>query len=184
MTPIGRAFVAIRLPDDVLDSLDRFVAGLRPHVADARWLPRDTWHLTLRFLGRVDDVSALVERLGTLRGRPGVALHLGGLGAFPSTSRARVLWVGCSEGSESFARLASTVDRAVAPLGFGPPDHPASPHVSIARFRTPRHVGATVDSLDPGPVGDPWTVDTVGLYRSTTHADGAVYDELASVPLA
>ncbi|MEZ5170107.1 MAG: RNA 2',3'-cyclic phosphodiesterase [Acidimicrobiia bacterium] len=183
MSSLARAFVAIRPPGRVLDELETAANDLHARFAGARWLPRDTWHLTLRFLGRVDDAEALAERLTALRGHPTVTLRLGGVGAFPTSSRARVLWVGCSEGSAGFTRLADLVERAVAPLGFGPPDHPARPHVSIARFGPPQDLRRALDDVELGTVGESWTAGSVGLYRSTTRAEGAVHTEVASFRL-
>lgn len=182
MNAIGRAFVAIRPPAPVLEAVARTVDGLRPEHPELRWARPGSWHLTLRFLGRVVDPDGVIEALASLADRSAPTLRLGGLGVFPKPARARVLWVGCAEGSEAFADLARAVDEAVAPLGFDEPDHPATAHLTVAR--SPRDVDArTIVGTHNAVFGPSWTAREVVLYRSTTHPDGAVHDEVASVLL-
>ena len=122
MTGLRRAFVAVVPPPEVLDAVERVVAPVRP-VAPPRlnWTHAGQWHLTLQFLGAVDDADELTDALRWgLHGRPPVALALGGAGAFPSISRASVVWIGLDEGEQELAMLADAVQRATEPLGYEP----------------------------------------------------------------
>jgi len=92
-----RLFVAVALPPEAAGELDEVAAPLRPARPDLRWTGRDAWHLTLAFLGEVDEVviaelSVRLERAA--RRHPYLSLSLAGAGAFPSATRARVLWTG------------------------------------------------------------------------------------------
>ena len=86
-----RAFVALVPPDSVLDELAEHVAPIRAAHPDLRWTPAAQWHLTLAFLGEVDEavLPDLTERLARAarRHRP-VSLALNGGGRFGD----RVLW--------------------------------------------------------------------------------------------
>ncbi len=181
MSALARAFVAIRPPPPVLDAVARTVDHLRTEHRELRWARRESWHLTLRFLGRVEDPDGVSDALGTLTDRPAPTLRLGGLGAFPRSRRSRVLWAGCSDGIDAFAGLARAVDDAVAPLGFGEPDHPAAAHLTVARSPRAFDAREMIGSVGDAPFGPSWTADEMVLYRSTTHPDGAVHDEVASV---
>ena len=92
-----RLFVALAPPPAALDELEAAVAPLRPRGPGLRWTSRDAWHITLAFLGDVSETAAarLTPRLERAAARhPQFRLAFAGAGAFPSASRARVLWVG------------------------------------------------------------------------------------------
>jgi hypothetical protein len=92
-----RLFVAIALPAGAAGELDNAVAPLRLAWPELRWTGRDAWHLTLTFLGEVDEgltrkLGVRLERAAARHAR--LSLSLGGAGAFPTAGRARVLWTG------------------------------------------------------------------------------------------
>ncbi len=92
-----RLFVAVAVPVCAADELDDAVAPLRQLWPGLRWTGRDAWHLTLAFLGEVTEPACarLRPRLERAAGRhPRLSLSLGGAGAFPGATRARVLWTG------------------------------------------------------------------------------------------
>ncbi len=185
MTGLRRAFVAVVPPPEVLDAVERVVAPVRP-VAPPRlnWSHAGQWHLTLQFLGAVDDADELTDALRWgLHGRRPVALALGGAGAFPSISRASVVWIGLDEGEDDLAMLADAVQRATEPLGYEPEDRDFTAHVTIARSQRARPLASLVHSLGDGPVGPVFHVTEVVLMESDTRWDGAVYHEIASFPL-
>lgn len=185
MTGLRRAFVAVVPPPEVLDAVERVVAPVRP-VGPPRlnWTHAGQWHLTLQFLGSIDDADELTDALRWgLHGMPTVTLALGGAGAFPSTSRAAVVWIGLDEGEPELARLADAVQRATEPLGYEPEQRDFSAHLTIARSHRARPLANLVHSLGDGPVGPLWDVTEVLLMESDTRWDGAVYHEVASFPL-
>ena len=92
-----RLFVALALPPEAASELDEVVAPLRPSWSELRWTGVDAWHLTLAFLGEVDEAvtSRLAHRMhNAARRHTPLSLSLAGAGAFPGAERARVLWTG------------------------------------------------------------------------------------------
>ncbi|MEX2100393.1 MAG: RNA 2',3'-cyclic phosphodiesterase [Acidimicrobiia bacterium] len=185
MTSLRRAFVAVVPPPEVLDAVEAAVGPIR-RVAPPRlsWTRRGQWHLTLQFLGAVDDVDVLVDSIaGNLHGCRPVALGLGSAGAFPSVSRASVLWIGLDDGRDELARLAGVVERATEPLGYEPDLREYHPHLTIARSQRPRPLTSVVTALGDGPFGPRWDATEVLLMESDTRFDGAVHKEIAHFPL-
>jgi 2'-5' RNA ligase len=185
VTGLRRAFVAVVPPPEVLDAVERVVAPVRP-VAPPRlnWTHARQWHLTLQFLGAVADADEIVDALRWgLHGRRPLALALGGAGAFPSVSRASVVWIGLDDGEQELAMLADAVQRATEPLGYEPDHRDFTAHVTIARSRRARPMASLVQSLGDGPIGPVFHVSDVVLMESDTRSDGAVYREVASFPL-
>jgi 2'-5' RNA ligase len=176
---VTRAFVAVLLPDAVLDAVERRVSGLD---VPGRRTTREQWHLTLQFLGDevdVDPVVAALEGIDIARG----PARLGGAGAFPEALRANVLWLGLTEVSGVIARLADAVAERTAVLGYERSARSFRPHLTLARFRARADVGDLIDAVGDEPVGPEWQVDAVTVCESVLHPEGARYIERATIGL-
>jgi RNA 2',3'-cyclic 3'-phosphodiesterase len=163
-----RLFVAIALPGSVASELDEVVAPLRSGWPGLRWTGRDAWHLTLAFLGEVDeallqDLRARLER--GARRHPRLTLSLAGAGAFPTAIRARVLWTGVH--AEGLAQLAATVSAGARRAGVGltTRERRYQPHLTLARCRAPLDVTPLVERL-AGFQGAPWQAREIYLIHS------------------
>ena len=166
---VMRLFVAIAPPAAVLDELDAQVGPLRARQEDLRWTNREAWHVTLAFLGQVDEptVARLMPRLERAARRyHKIRLAFSGAGAFPAADRANVLWSGLSGDCETLARLAESVAAGASRAGTPPPGKTRrfQPHMTLARCRMPADVtepgrgagqlpGTAVDGrpCSPGP---------------------------------
>ena len=165
-----RLFVAISPPAAVLDELDALLAPLRERREDLRWTSRAAWHMTLAFLGQVDERTAarVPDRLERAAGRHrNFYLAFAGAGAFPTQERANVLWSGVAGDREALARLAESVAAGASRAGAAPPDRGRrfQPHLTLARCRMPADVTPLVAAL-AGYRGAPWTADRLHLVRS------------------
>ena len=95
-----RLFLAIELLQEVKDRINELRSELRPRLSFARWVSPSNVHVTLRFLGETSATVAdhLGERVkGELMSQARFVLKFRGLGAFTSSARPRVLWVGIDE---------------------------------------------------------------------------------------
>jgi len=177
-----RAFVALDLPEELLEPIARLQAGL----AVGRVMPEENLHLTLAFLGDVaePEAMAVAEALAGLR-LPAVTLTLKGLDLFGGR-RPAVLAL-CA-GGEGLDRLHDKVAQAVRGAGVTLPRERFRPHVTLARFR--REMGAK----DQARLGEflalngtfalpPARAETVTLYRSHLREEGAIHEPLAQVAL-
>jgi 2'-5' RNA ligase len=176
---VSRAFVAVRLPDAVLDALEQRVAHLD---ISGRPTTRDQWHLTLQFLGDEVDVGPVVSALEGIDVACG-HVRLGGAGAFHMVDAANVLWLGLAEGSDFVARLAASVAECTAPLGVERSARSFRPHLTLARFRARTDVRELIDAIGDAPVGPEWEVDAITVFESELHPEGARYFEQATIKL-
>ncbi|HIE04735.1 MAG TPA: RNA 2',3'-cyclic phosphodiesterase, partial [Candidatus Latescibacteria bacterium] len=108
-----RTFVAVDISDGARRSVADLVRELKGYGAEVRWVAPESLHLTLKFLGEIDEarlegvfqgVQEATEGLGPFR------MVLEGLGGFPGLGRPRVLWVGVSEGADILRSLAERVE--------------------------------------------------------------------------
>jgi 2'-5' RNA ligase len=167
-----RLFVAVWPPDDVVERL----AGLdRPALDGVRWTTPDQWHVTLRFLGKVDDADAdsLVEALGAaLAGLPRIEATLG-----PAVEllNPRILSVPVT----GLDDVAAAAVAATASIGRPPERRPFRGHVTLARLRDVSRPVAR--SLGGAPVEGRWPVTSVAVVESQLSPAGARYTTAAEV---
>lgn len=181
-----RSFVALDLDAIVRAAVGALQSELAHHKADVRWVRPEGMHVTLKFLGSVaapllEQVhSTLVAAVG---GTPRLQVRVGGLGAFPSWRRPRVVWVGLS--GDGLAELAASVEAAVARLGFEPERRPFTPHLTLGRVNSLRG-WPRLEEVLKAHLGDDFgesVIDAVTIYRSTLQKGGAVYSRLWTIPL-
>ena len=186
MAGVDRAFVAVYPPAAVLDAVAARLGAARRVAPDLRWSPRNQWHVTLRFIGRVADVDALSARMGDAVAAltPVEGLALAGAGAFPTARHGTVLWVGVADGParDALGVLAAAVDAACVAAGLESEHRAFTPHCTVARARRPVDLRGAVDAIGPDPVADGWTVGEVRLVASDTRPTGAVHTDLAAFP--
>lgn len=177
-----RLFVALRPPAPVRDRLLTLMHG----IPGARWQADEQLHLTLRFIGEVDERTAedVAAALGGLRA-PAPAVALAGVGRFGDRRRGWTLWAGLTP-HDALGALHRKVDQACVRAGLAPERRAYLPHITLARL--PRGGGA-------GPETEHWLGDAAGLasapfplphlilYRSTLSREGAQYDALMRWPL-
>lgn len=177
-----RLFIAINLPAVVREGLWNTIEPLRAAGYPVRWVTEDGLHLTLKFLGEIEDgqldgvtraLDAAVDRANRF------TLAVGGFGSFPPTGRPRVVWVGC-EPVPPLELLQHGVERETAALGFPIEGRPFRPHVTLGRARREaraRDFGSFDEALQQLEFAAEFVVDGVALMRSQLSSAGARYSE-------
>jgi 2'-5' RNA ligase len=178
---VPRLFVALDLPPDVKRSLEPMTRGL----GEVRWLGPEQQHLTLRFIGELDNgqVNDVAEALALVPGVP-FELQLKGLGHFPPRGEPRVIWVGV-EKSRELERLKRRIDRALAQAGLPPEGRKFAPHVTLARIKKPLSRDRLATWLMRHNLyrSEPFSVSSFHLYSSWLKNDGAEHHVEASYDL-
>lgn len=174
-----RLFIAIDLPVELKQKLALFARG----VPGARWIAPEQIHLTLRFLGEVNQATFLAVRSSLKQVRfPGFSLSLRGVGHFPPGKYARVLWVG-TEHSEPLRLMQSAVEVAVIDAGVQPEGRGFSPHITLARLHdTPPAAVASFEQAHRDFATPPFAVTEFTLYSSLLTRNGAIHHKESSYP--
>jgi 2'-5' RNA ligase len=176
-----RLFVALPLPDSVKRSLEPLTRGL----GDVRWLAPDQQHLTLRFIGEVDNgrLDEIAEALALVPGAP-LEVRLDGLGHFPLRGEPRVVWVGVAKNPE-LVSLKRRIDRALAHAGLPAETRKFAPHVTLARIRGPLSRDRLATWLMRHSLyrSEPFPVSDFHLYSSWLKSAGAEHQIEASYEL-
>jgi 2'-5' RNA ligase len=188
-----RSFVAINLPNDVKEALQRVAEEQRAIMPERsiRWSRVSGIHLTLKFLGDVaeSDLPAIKAALaGCCVDHVPFFFSVGGMGCFPNVKRPRVLWVGVTEETGRLTALQRDVEQHLEGLGFAREKRAFHPHLTLGRTRQGlrsselTRIGEAVASSEVGELGKVH-VDKIHLMRSDLRPDGAVYTSLQRVSL-
>lgn len=166
-----RLFTGLEIPRDVRTRLSLLSAPL----PGAKWVDAEDLHLTLRFLGDVDQRTAdeFLDRIAPFTVEP-FDVTLSGLGVFGS-QRPDVVWVG-AEPKDVLARLNQWHERAARAVGLEPDTRPFVPHVTLARLRgtKPREVAQFLESR--GHVAlPPFRVSRLAVFSSRPGTGGGPY---------
>ncbi|MBI1359736.1 MAG: RNA 2',3'-cyclic phosphodiesterase [Alphaproteobacteria bacterium] len=174
-----RLFLAIPLPDDIADRLER----LQRDLNGASWRPRETFHLTLRFLGEIDEALArdADDELGRIVETP-FEMKLKGAGSFGGREPSAV-WAG-AEAPANLSRLAAACERAVRRAGLAPEGRRFTPHVTLAYLHgtTDTELAAYQQRIGAFETAPFW-VDHFVMYSSWGTKAGSRYVEEAVYPL-
>lgn len=183
-----RLFVAIDPGEAVVASVAAAAARARAAAPRAKWAARERLHVTLAFLGEVDDalvpaIEAALRAVGEASAP--LALRFDGAGTFGSPAHPRILWVGVGGDLEALGALEARVAAALAPHGYVREDRAFAPHLTLARARAPRGDAALADAaraIEHDEHGDA-RCDALALYRSDPGPGGARYTVIARAPL-
>lgn len=176
-----RLFLGLPLPESCRERLAAIAHGL----PGARFIAPETYHLTLRFIGevderRADDIAEAMDRLA----HPAVAVRIAGLGLSGQGHRAATLWAE-AEPTPQLAALQEKVERLCRAAGCAAETRRFHPHVTLARLKgaPPDRVQAYLSAH--GLVAcPPFSADAVVLYSSILTPRGSLYTEEMRFPLA
>ena len=182
-----RAFVAIRMNEQIEDSIAATIEELKHPGDGVRWVPRANLHITLKFLGpavdshRLRQLTAGLHQLATRTAPFEVAAT--GLGTFPNLERPRAIWVGLrSVESGALAALAARLETVAAEYGFEREKRRWSGHLTIGRVGDRPLQIETRESLHAAQNREFGVskIESMTLYRSHLGSGPARYEALAT----
>jgi 2'-5' RNA ligase len=184
-----RLFIAIDLDDDARHAIaaeqNRLKAVVRDERSGLKWIRPDHMHLTLAFLGEVDQglAPSVVEVIGQPVQADRFTIVFGGLGVFPSGGAPRVLWLGLRAGTSEVIGVQREIAERVTRLGITLEPRPFHPHLTLARWRTSRPSDRRVVTADRPYDVARIEVRSVSLIHSRLSAAGPTYATLSRARL-
>jgi len=183
-----RLFIAVTVPDDIKEQIVALQSDLRSARADIKWVEKDNFHVTLKFLGETAEekldgiVSALSSALADIKP---FALSFAGVGAFPGVRAPRVVWLGINEGKEQLKEAAQRIDETLSKLGFAKEIREFSSHATLGRLRSAKNRGILAEKIQKyGEAAfGPFTVDHIDVMQSFLSPSGPRYQCLKSISI-
>lgn len=184
-----RAFIAIELDEEIRAKYAELQSRLKRSRANVKWTDPAIAHLTMKFLGEVDE-SLVPELLRIMTdvcgGQQALALEVGGAGSFPSGRRPRVVWVGVDEPTGGLASIAQGLNDRLAPLGIERETKPFHAHITLGRARDRKRLDSLVAAIareQDTSLGKQSASELV-LFRSDLSSKGPTYTAVGRVSLS
>ena len=180
-----RLFIAVPIAEALRGCVSRIISGdegLRR--MPVRWTPAGNLHLTVQFLGDVEEkriptLKAILDRL-SIHIDPGV-LRISGAGAFPNKKDPSILWLGFEE-NPALPGIRKQIDEALTRAAFEIDRKPFRAHLTLGRVQRDRHLTAeelrhfeTAFKADLFPDSP---LDHVTLFESRLRPGGPIYTGL------
>ena len=186
-----RLFIAVEIDRQKLDALGELQKQLRSEAdvrgGDVKWVSPQNMHLTLKFLGEIDEgklseISAITEKVAASHKSFGLSMQ--SVGWFGGKS-ATVLWVGAGAGANELLALQKDLEAQLALAGWPAEDRPFSCHLTIARVKNHKaglklaQLAEQYKNFEPGTL----SVDSLSVYKSQLTPTGPVYTLLGNYKL-
>lgn len=174
-----RAFIGIPIADELRPRLLEIRGALERTAADMKWEKPENFHLTLKFLGWIEEIARMRDLLSAIE-HPSFDLEFRGVGKFP-----RVVWVDVKGDLARLRSLAEKCESAALEIGVEKENRPFTAHLTLGRVRSSRNLQdlwKVVKSKSDEPVG-PQHVHEFALYESTLTPKGAVYERVETYRL-
>jgi RNA 2',3'-cyclic 3'-phosphodiesterase len=183
-----RSFIAIPLNPEIISRIEKTQKELKTLPADVKWVNPQSIHLTLKFLGNIEEGNIETIAQGIQNGMRGFkpwSAAVKNMGAFPSLRSPRVVWVGLDDQGGRLVTLQNHIEKEMSRLGFEEEARKFSPHLTLGRVRSPKGKNELVKYLldERERVFGEIKVDRVILFKSELKPTGAVYTVLKEFTL-
>ena len=176
-----RLFIAINFKASIIEDIQNICFG----VKNARWVPREQMHLTLRFLGKCEgnQFQDIIDVLKQVR-IPYFSVSPEGVGYFPPRGNPRILWVGVKRCPELYA-LRRSLDKNLVRAGILEERKKFHPHITVARMRDHTPSSAIIPFLTQNSLfkTESSTITEFHLYSSILRQEGALHQIEETYPL-
>lgn len=186
-----RIFIAIELPKEIKDTLAKLQDKLKNTGADVKWIEPDNIHLTLKFLGEIDEqkldkIKSILENIAKEQNQ--FYIRISSIGAFPKISSPRIIWAGIDKGNSETKEIVKLLEGKIEKIGIPKENRPFSSHITIARTRSGFNPDKLFEELknfeNNFEMKDTqFKVTKITLFKSTLTPKGPFYEALKEINL-
>ncbi len=184
-----RTFIAVELEPTLRDRCMALQEKLSRAGTEVKWVERENIHVTLLFLGEVQDreIPAVCKAVATVASeQAGFELTLQGVGCFPNARRPRVVWVGVGQGEAELIALHDALEPPLLDLGcYRREERQYTPHITLGRVKGEGPADQLVQALSGFNAwqGGTMAVREIRVLSSELGRDGPTYTVLSTVRL-
>lgn len=179
-----RTFIAIDLEKDIKDRLSSFLQELHKVSRDIKWVKKEGMHLTLKFLGEVEEkrIPEIESSLKDIsRKFSPFVIRFRGTGTFPpGRKNPRVVWVGIEE-NKAFVAMQARMEEEMEKWGFAKEKREFHPHLTLGRIKTHSYLGGIFPLLEKNRESDfgEMEVNKITFFQSLLKPTGAEYSVIS-----
>jgi len=184
MNNIIRTFIAISVPNRVLDIRDMVMTTVDDPKGRINWVKKGRIHLTLKFLGAtpeesIPEINSIIA--DSLKGISFPTYQIKGTGCFPDPDRPRIIWLGVDGDLDPLKNYINILDDKLDKIGFLKEDKDYIPHLTLGRVKYPPKTAPGISTF-LNTVYEPVNMrcDRVYLMSSVLQASGPVYSILGT----
>lgn len=178
-----RTFIALELSKEVREELSRIEEELKKTGADIKWVTPENIHLTIKFLGNVEEtkIAGIKKVLDNISSgeKPFQITLSPALGVFPNLNYPRVLWAGIDKGSSEAEKIAGLLEHKLEKINFLGEKRPFSAHLTVGRVKSGRNkegLKEKISSIRVQPKS--CAINNITLFQSSLTPKGARYTPL------
>lgn len=187
-----RIFTAIDISQPARQKVSDYIETLRREFSNIRagWEKAEKLHLTLKFLGDIDEKqlkdleNAVLNSVNVFSKSENIAnfkVQISDTGVFPAKRNAKILWLGLHDESENLAKINQVLEAECEKIGFEREKRNFKPHLTIARLREPHKSRNLVEKhLENAFEPVEFTVSEIVIYESKLLPTGSIYRKLRS----
>jgi RNA 2',3'-cyclic 3'-phosphodiesterase len=186
-----RTFIAIELPQGIKDHLNKIQEQLKLTGADVKWVEPKNIHLTLKFLGEINEQT--LEKLSQIldacvKGKTPFQVSIASFGAFPKLNYPRIIWAGIDKGDKEIAEIVKVLEEKVQKIGIPKEKRAFSSHITLGRLRSSRDKDNLAEQLKKLTENSDlprleFSLSKITLFKSTLTASGPIYEALKETNL-
>ena len=186
-----RSFIAIELPKEIKDTLAQIQETLKKQGADVKWVEPKNIHLTIKFLGEIDEqklakVISIMEE--AVKDKNTFSLRIWSLGAFPKLDYPKVIWVGLKQGDRETKIIAEGLEEKITKLGIPKEKRSFSSHITLGRVKSNLNrlnLVTVLKNLEGSLEKEnlEFVATKITLFKSTLTPQGPIYDALKEINL-
>jgi len=184
-----RAFLAFPISGVLKERIKYILDDLQETNADVKWVTPQNIHLTLKFLGELEEnaianVSSMLRE--RCRGFFPITSHLNEIGAFPDLRHPKIVWAALDDSSKEICAIVENLEGELAKLGIAQDEHPFKPHITLGRVRSSANLKNLIQAIQQITFEDSTEqiFDIIILYKSTLTMQGPIYEVLEKFEMA
>ncbi len=183
-----RTFIAFELPENIITDIRKIQKGIISYGFRVKWVRPENIHLTLKFLGNIDNAD--IKKVGkaileSVRGYGPISLRVKGIGVFPGIKRPRVIWMGLSGDTASLIKIQKKLDEKLFAMDFPKEKRQFKGHLTLARVKGNIAANRLFNAITEFKKfeSEPFITNKIILFKSDLQPLGAVYTKLMSISL-
>jgi|ERR1041385_5159556 2'-5' RNA ligase len=186
MPPI-RTFIAFDTPEPIRKEMSVVQFELKKAKADVKWESEQKFHATIKFLGNVDEstLPSLLKSIeSTVLKFPAFEVAYQNVGAFPTITQPRVIWIGCINREGTLENLKNELDTVLLRFGIKKEERAFHPHITLGRVKSAKGIQNLTSILEKITFeATNAVIKEIVVMKSKLKREGSEYAILKSIPL-
>jgi len=177
-----KVFITVNMDPYIKAEVARQLPSIRSKYSEGKWVPKENWHVTLLYLGEVEDIKLILVQEAMKEAVKGIetfSLKVEGMGVFPNEKNPKILWAGIDGNrrklNQLYQQIVTAVDKKKLPYDAKPV---YKPHLTLAR-----KIKDGLAHKEMKLSSSSWKVDSLGLYQSVSHPTGVQYKKIFAIKL-